>query len=405
MVFTKQHIPSKTLCIIDIGSYKLRVCAARFKNKRIHILGYTEKRQDISYFANQECLNIPGLCENILEAIEKLEKEIDLPLCEVIINYPFWELFLGSKKINYKRKFPHKDISLQELDTIIESVEKLCLKSLSEEVDRLYGLSPQEIQVLLSRVNNVLIDGEFQEKIVGKQGENIKISLLNAFIPESKHRLVSQIGTVIHKNIFRVLPTEYCISKIFPQNDIIIINIGATQTTLSLKIWGDIMGISKISIGINDLVNKIAKNHNDSRAEIIELLNSEAYKQEKQDFLTIWWESIWITLAEMLKKEICPKYFYIWWGGGKNNIFIQKYLQDFNFGKYNIRIINEISFVHEDMSEILKPMKYIKLEDIQRIPLDMYVLLLEANHIIAREKDLISSSLKAAIEKLGYIKS
>ena len=358
----------------------------------------------MSYFANQECLNLPWLCTNISEVIQKLEKEIQLPLWEVIINYPFWELFLSSKKINYKRKFPHNDISLSELEDIMQSVEKLCLKSLSEEVDKLYGLSPDEVQILLSRVNSVSIDGKLEEKIVGKQGENMKISLLNAFIPAPKHTLLSQIGNVIDKNIFRVLPTEYCITKIFKQQDIVVVNIGATQTTLSIKQEGDVTGISKISIGINDLVNKIAKKYNDSRAEIIEQLNSESYEEEKQDFLRVWWESIGITMQEMLGKNICPKYFYVW-GGGGNNIFIQNYLKNFNFGKYDIRIMNEIVFLREDMTDILKPMKHIKIEDIQRIPLDMYVLLLETNHIISREKDIVSSSLKAAIEKLGYIKT
>lgn len=405
MAFTKKHIPSKTLCIIDIGSYKLRVSAARFKNKRIHVLWYSEKRQDMSYFANQECLNLPGLCTNISEAIEKLEKQIDLSLDQVIINYPFGELFLGSKKINYKRKFPHKDISLEELEDIMQRVEKLCLKNLTAQVDKLYGLSESEVQILLSRVNSVSIDGKQHEKIIWKQWENMKISLLNAFIPSGKHTLLSQIGNVINKDIFRVLPTEYCITKIFKQKDLVVINIGATQTTISLKLESDVVGISKIPIGINDLVTKISKKHNhDSRAEIIEKLSEDFYKDEKEDFLRVWGESIGITLQEMLGKEICPKHIYIW-GGGWNNNFIQNYLQNFNFAKYDIRIIWDVVFIKEDMTDILKPMKYIQIEDIQRIPLDMYVLLLETNHIISKEKDVVSSSLKTAIKKLGYIKS
>jgi len=89
VVFTKQHIPAKVLCIIDIGSYKLRVCAAAFKNKKISILGYHEKRQDTSFFANQECKNLPGLCKNITDALKKLEKDLDISLDEIVINYPF----------------------------------------------------------------------------------------------------------------------------------------------------------------------------------------------------------------------------------------------------------------------------------------------------------------------------
>lgn len=45
------------------------------------------------------------------------------------------------------------------------------------------------------------------------------------------------------------------------------------------------------------------------------------------------------------------------------------------------------------------------MQDIEKIPLDMYALLLETNHMISKEKDIVSNSLKAAIKKLGYIKN
>jgi hypothetical protein len=87
--FTRKHIPAKTLCIIDIGSYKLRACGAKFKNKEIEILAYNEKRQDVSYFANNECLNLPGLCENIGSIIKALESETETKFQDIVINYPF----------------------------------------------------------------------------------------------------------------------------------------------------------------------------------------------------------------------------------------------------------------------------------------------------------------------------
>jgi hypothetical protein len=37
------------------------------------------------------------------------------------------------------------------------------------------------------------------------------------------------------KNIGKIIPVEYAIGKLYPQKDIVIIDIGATQTSLSLK--------------------------------------------------------------------------------------------------------------------------------------------------------------------------
>lgn len=404
MVFIKKHIPSKILCVIDIGSYKLRVCAATFKNKSVEVLSYREKRQDISYFSNNECLNLPGLCENISEIIKKLEEDIGIPLDDIVINYPFWEMFLWSKSINYKRDSSSKKIDIPELEKIMESVEKLCLAKLSSEVERLYGLGKKEVQIILSRVNSISIDSIPSEKIIWKQWSNLKISLLNAFIPSSKHSLISQIATVLGKNIYRILPTEYCITKIFPQKNILIINLWATQTTLSLKYEWVVIWVSKIPIWINDLVNKISKSYSHTRAKIIENLSGEHYPSQKLSFLDVWGESIGITLSELLGDKICPKNLYLG-GGWGNNDFVQNYLKNFNFLKHNIRILKDTEFVNEDMTRIIKPIKNLTLEDIQKIPLDMYVLLLETNHIISRNHDVLSNSLQVAIKNLWYIKS
>ncbi|MDA9128948.1 pilus assembly protein PilM [Candidatus Gracilibacteria bacterium] len=404
MSFTTKHIKAKTLCIIDIGSYKLRACATKFKNQKIDILGYVEKRQDSSYFSNHECTNLPGLCQNIIEVIQKLEAQITLPLDEIVVNYPFGELFLGSKKINYKRKHAGKGITLTELEEIMESVEKLCLKKLTGDVERLYGLNSSDIQILLSRVNAISIDGENHQKIIGKEGTNIRISLLNAFVPESKHKLMLQIGKVIHKKIFRILPSEYCLTRIFSQKNIVVVNLGATQTTVSVVRDQEILGISKISIGIQDLVNKISRNTGKTQAEIIDILGEDCFELEKKAFLSVWGESFGLTLGEILGKYVCPKVFYLG-GGGGGNAFIRSYLEDFNFSNFDLKITGTPNFVREDMSPIFHHMKHIRVEDIERIPLDMYVMLIELNHIITREGDAVSNSLKTAIKKLGYLKS
>lgn len=232
----------------------------------------------------------------------------------------------------------------------------------------------------------------------------MSISLVNASIPLAKHNLLSQIGNALGKKIFRILPTEFCITKIFQESDIVILNVGATQTTISLKQEGEVQSLAKISIGINDLVSKIGKNSALTKAEIIEHLMDPQYLQERQEFLSVWGESIGISLQEMLQERVCPKTFFIG-GGGGNNLFFQEYLENFSFAKYDIRSLNKISFTQEDVAPVFKTMKSIRLQDVQKIPLDMYVLLLETNHLLYQERDIISGALKKAIEQLGYIKS
>ena len=106
----------------------------------------------------------------------------------------------------------------------------------------------------------------------------------------------------------------------------------------------------------------------------------------------------------MLKNTLCPKYFFIG-GGGGNNSFLQEYIEDFSFARFGIQSTGRIEILREDLNPLLREMKSIKLEDIQKMPLDMYVLLHETNNLLSGEGDILSITLKQAIEKLGYIKS
>ena len=195
---------------------------------------------------------------------------------------------MASKTIHHQREHPKQEILETELVHIFEKSEKICLKQLAGEVDELYGIQNKDLQILLSRVNTLKLDGNLEEKVIHKTGTHVTLSLLNAFIPASKHHLLMQISHVLGKNMYRILPTEFCIAKIFEETDIVIINIGATQTSTTLKQHNEVQALSKISIGINDLVQKIARKNDLPRAEIIDALADSKFIAEKNEFLQIW---------------------------------------------------------------------------------------------------------------------
>jgi len=183
MTFKKNYLTPQHLCIVDIGSYKIRVSLCRFLNKQVTILGYQEKRQDTNNFINQECRNIVELSENIDDTIKKLERTSQIPVENIVVNFPFGELFVSTKKINYKRDLPHSTIKKEELEKIISRAENIGLKSLSNDIREKTGLGKNDLELILSRMNHIKIDGEIQERILGSEGENIRISIVNIFVP------------------------------------------------------------------------------------------------------------------------------------------------------------------------------------------------------------------------------
>jgi len=401
MNFTKKHIAPAYLGIIDIGSYKIRISACKFLNKKVSILGYTEKRQDTSIFVNQECTNLPALCEDIDDTIKKLEKESSIILDRVVINFPFWELFVATKKINYKRRLPHSPIDHDELEIIIKKAEEISLKKLTSEIYETNSIGKEEIELILSRINSFKIDGITKEMVIWEQWENIKISVLNVFVPLSKHNLINHVGNIIEKKIMRTLPSEFCLTKLFPEEDMIVLSVGSTQTSISIKKQSELVGISKIGIGMNDLLVKISENTWETSNYILERINTNDYENEKQAFLMIWTEAILIGIKEIVGEDICPHHIALF-GGGGNNVFIRKALEKLYFESHGIRIVSNLDFLEIDHQDFLDEIDLLSHKKISEINLDSLALILETNHILSREKDSVSKSLRNVVKDLWY---
>ena len=121
----------------------------------------------------------------------------------------------------------------------------------------------------------------------------------------------------------RTLPSEFCLIKLFEQESIMVINLGATQTSISIKIDNELMGISKVSIGINDLLSNIAKNSSEARNQILEKIDTSEYAEEKKSFLGIWSTAITLGIKEIIATDICPNTVALF-GGGGNNMFVKE---------------------------------------------------------------------------------
>lgn len=401
MAFTKKHIPAKTFALIDIGSYKIRVCAAQFKNRKITILGYHEKRQDVSYFSNSECVNIPGLCSNISDSLGFIENKIGFSLPKLIINYPFGDFFIQNKSIHYKRKDADKKLSSSEFEEILYTLEKLNVPRHFQSISEDFGYDVHQLHILLSRVSKIYIDGKVPENILGSTGEKVSVSILNGAIPKENHALITHIWNALWRNIYKVLPSECSIAHMFQVPDVLIINIGASQTSLSFKKKWELKAVSKVPIWIQKLIEKISQEHKISKISVLDTLESPKYSKERDFFLSVWGESFWIVLSDLLGKHICPKKIFIG-GGASNNTFIKAYIQNFDFWSYGVQAPSQIDFISEDLSPALSLMENISVDMVGKINLDMYGLIMETQHILWREHDRISSSLKSAMKRLWY---
>lgn len=398
MPFQTQNLPSQVIAIVEVGSYRIKVCVCEFKNDKVNILTYSEKRQSTSYFVNGECKNLEMLGTWIKDALKKTEKENNIQIKDVVINYPFGELFFYNNKLNYKRENEKHLITKDELQKIFKKTEKIILQKCFKDIEKKSGFIETDIKLIISSILNINIDNQSYQRIIWETGSDMSISLLNMLIPMDKANHIKYIGEIIEKNIKKIIPTEFSLRTLFQEKDIVIIHIGATYTTITIKLKGKITGISKIPIWVNDLTQMIASTHKHAKSEIIRNIDTGVYTEKEQDFLDIWKQWLIVGIKEILSDEVCPKDFYIL--SDISISFVEKSIGLINFPSSDIKLVNKIHF--KEIKEAQIETQIENCDDFE-ISIEIAAMILELKNLIKKEKSPLVKSLKKAVLELWYL--
>ena len=391
MAFQTHTLPSQIIAIVEVGSYRIKVCICEFKNDKVHILWYGEKRQSTSYFINGECRNLELLGTSIRDAISKTEKDNHIHVDKVVINYPFGELYFHHHKLSYKRDNESQLITKVELEKILKKTEKIVLEKCFKSIEKKSGFMETDMRLIISSILSFKIDKVPYERIIAESWRDIVVSLLNMFIPIDKSNHIKYIGGIIQKDITKIIPTEFSLRTIFKQKNIVIINIWAIYTSIT------IIGISKIPIWVNDLVGMVESEYSHTRSDILRSVGTGIYTDKEQDFLDIWKQWLMVWISEILDDEVCPKNFYVL--SDIETGFIEKSISLIDFPSHGVKLVKKRNFV--EINEKLINSRIENLDDFE-ISIEIAAMILELKNIIKKEKSLLVKTLKKAVLELGY---
>lgn len=393
MSFKQNKISSKKIWIIDIWSYKIRVWICKIKNWEVKLLWYWEKRQNNQDLLLGDFLNVKWVCENISLAIEKAEKESWIKINDLVINIPFDDIFIESDKINYKRKNIDKPIDKIELQNIITEVKRKSLSLSLSKITEKSSYEKEDLHLIVSNISKIEIDNKLETNdIIWENWENITISNLNIYIPVLKYDTINYIWKALNKNIFKIIPNEFSVTKLFrEEKDLVILDVWARYISITVKKAWIISWTSKLLLWMNDLVKKIQENNNKTRIEIINSIDKDIYKDEKEEFLNVFEDCLYMWLENILWDNcICPNKFFLLWGW--DNKFIREYLKNIKLNTYKIKLTKSIEFVD------------LKLDNFEKISsksnLNLISMILTTLDLVKKENDKLTLCIEKAIKEI-----
>lgn len=389
MPFIQKKIAAKIIWIIDIWSYKIRVWICKIYNNELTLIGYWEKRQNSDDIVMHEFVNLEWVCQNISLAIEKAENDAGVIIQDIIINIPFEEIFFETSKTSLIRSNTKSEIDKNELFEMMQDVETQALKKHFKHIKSTSGYNKKDVRLIIWWVAEIKADKEKTSKLLKLNPEQVSISLLNIFIPESKYETIQTIWRVLNKNIKKIIPTEFAITKLFKKKqDVVIIDLWSTQTSIIVKKDNKILWVQKHAFWIDSLIKKIRQNYNRTKIEIINTIDQDIYELEKQEFLEIFENILIISLEEILWETLCPSdFFMIGWGSNK---FLRDYLSQANLNQHNLKVAKDITF-------ITPTIEYFDNIDSSKSNLNIYAMMMSTLSFIKKEKDPIEESLKHAL--------
>ncbi|PZM85046.1 hypothetical protein DLH72_02320 [Candidatus Gracilibacteria bacterium] len=401
MNFDVKKIEPKYIGMIDIGTYKIRVGICKVFNRNVELIGYGEKRQDLNDIYLQEIKNIENVCENIKQAVEKAEIDAKMKIKEFMINIPTSNIFFESSSINYIKQEPEKEIDEDSMYKILKDIELNIFKNHYKRIKSSSGYDKNDLKLIISNISNIMLDSQPSKSLLGKKARFIDAYVLNIFITRTKFELKDQLSNILKKEVINIIPTEYALAGLFPEKkDIVILDLGHTHTSVIVKRNGNILGVKKLTFGINDFIKIVRENYNLTRSEIIKKIDENIFEKEKEEFLEILSDILIITLEDILKFDVCPHDFFI--AGGGANKFIRDYLQQTDFNKYNLRMVKKINIVTPKIDfiddKITENPSWI---DSAKSNINIYAMIKSTLDFIKKDKNKLERTIKRIIDEVN----
>lgn len=355
MSFITNLIKTKKITIVDIGTYIVRAMICELKEGKINVLGYGEKRQEIIDIIHWEIGNLEWVCNTIEEAISKASSQAWQITKDIVLNAPTSIVVSEANTISYKRDNPNREIDIVELDHIIWKIEKLSIQKAEKNIEEKTWYKNLDMKLITSSITKITIDGQKITNPIWFKWENIVVSILNIFIPYSKYNNLQTIWNFLKKNLVSIIPLEFSISKLLEKSDyafddVVYLDIGNIRTTIVVQIGWSIVWLSRMEMGIDDLIRSLSVKYNIPKIKITKEIDDDKYTFEKQEFADIWWDWVITALGDISSSEIIPHKFFLtgWW----DNDFLRKTFKNINLNKYHLKTMKPIEILDIDLSNI-----------------------------------------------------
>ncbi len=326
---------------LDIGTSKIKVLICSIEWGDLKILGSAIMRQSKKNIIDGEIADLYGVSETIKKAISKAGELLDEIPSDIVISLGSVLTFSDIIHMNYVRENPESPITMEEIDHIVKKVEHTSLDRVKWKIRERTGIIESEMKLVTTSIISITVDGKKLSNPIGFTGKNIKLGVINVFVPLSYVSMIQNIGRGLSKNIISLIPSIVTLPKLVEQKDEnfdfnCCIDFGASKTTIVVLNRGEILGANILNFGFGLLEETFKqKEPNLGYLDIEHHMTHmeqtyDQYREVFDAFLSVLFDAIFVATTDITKQLFLKNIFISGWGASP---FLKQKLGEYLQGK------------------------------------------------------------------------
>jgi cell division protein FtsA len=321
------------LLALDIGTEFVKALVVQMQGKgNGRVLGVGKSRQSLGEMQNGAVTDISAVIANCKEAIADAERMSSVVPDQLVMGIA-GEMVKGSTRtIRYRRHDPHTKIHFEELKNIVHKVQWKAFEQIRSELAFETGYNEIDVKLVSAAIVDVQVDGYKVANPIGFQGNEVVLTIFNAFAPLVHYGALQTIAAELDVPLLAITSEPYAVSRCMESANkdqglnALFIDIGGGTTDISVVRNNGLEGTKVFTIGGRSFTKRLSQNLNVSFSEAEEIklayagnrLEKQSHKivqKALQSDCDVWLTGIGLTLGEFTHVDMLPSSILLCGGG------------------------------------------------------------------------------------------
>ena len=264
MSFRLSHIHEYNRFIsIDLGSYRIRASIYEIENGVLVEKWKASIRQNRKNFLDGAITNLQWVASSIEQAIIQASDHLEEIPNDLILAFSPEICIFDSITTQYIRADHDSTLTMQEIDSMIQKIEHHSLDRAKEKSKLQYGVIHDDIRLVSSTLTAIYIDGKRVMNPIGFTGWQVRIQVLNVFVPASEFNILRSIVANLGKNTISLVPMPLIFPKVIENTEYaaennVYIDIGYMHTTVVFESKNEIIAFETFPLGTRSLIDSLS---------------------------------------------------------------------------------------------------------------------------------------------------